>query len=35
MPGGLVWDTGLWLLVIGGLVGMIGSAVAVTRFTDV
>jgi len=35
VPEGFVWDTSIWLLVIGGLVGMIGSAVAVTRFTDV
>ena len=35
VPDGYVWDTSIWLLVIGGLVGMIGSAVAVTRFTDV
>ena len=35
VPDGFVWDTSIWLLVIGGVVGMIGSAVAVTRFTDV
>ena len=35
VPDGFVWDTSIWLLVIGGLVGMIGSAMAVTRFTDV
>ena len=35
VPDGFVGDPSIWLLVIGGLVGMIGSAVAVTRFTDV
>jgi len=35
VPDGFVWDTSIWLLVIGGVVGMIGSAVAVTRYLDV
>ena len=35
VPEGFVWDTSIWLLVIGGVVGMIGSAVAVTRYMDV
>ena len=35
VPDGYIWDTSLWLLAVGGAVGMIGSAVAVTRYTDV
>lgn len=35
VPDGFVWDTSLWLLLLGGTVGMIGSAVAVTRYLDV
>jgi len=35
VPEGFVWDTSIWLLIIGGTVGMIGSAVAVTRYLDV
>ena len=35
VPDGHIWDISLWLLAIGGAVGMIGSAVAVTRYTDV
>ena len=35
VPQGFVWDTSIWLLIIGGTVGMIGSAVAVTRYLDV
>jgi len=35
VPEGFVWDTSIWLLAIGGVVGMIGSAVAVTRYMDV
>ena len=35
VPEGFVWDTSIWLLLIGGTVGMLGSAVAVTRYLDV
>ncbi len=35
VPDGFVWDTSIWLLLIGGAVGMIGSAIAVTRYLDV
>jgi cell division transport system permease protein len=35
VPEGFVWDTSIWLLILGGAVGMIGSAVAVTRYLDV
>ena len=35
VPDGFVWDTSLWLLLLGGAVGMFGSAVAVTRYLDV
>jgi len=35
VPEGFVWDTSIWLLILGGSVGMIGSAVAVTRYLDV
>ena len=35
VPDGYVWDTSIWLLVIGGAVGMVGSAVAVSRYMDV
>jgi|TARA_Y100000294_G_scaffold48649_1_gene45606 cell division transport system permease protein len=35
VPEGFVWDTSIWLLILGGTVGMIGSAVAVTRYLDV
>ena len=35
VPDGFVWDPSLWLLVLGGTVGMLGSAVAVTRYLDV
>ena len=35
VPDGFVWDTSIWLLILGGAVGMIGSAIAVTRYLDV
>ena len=35
VPEGFVWDTTIWLLILGGAVGMIGSAIAVTRYLDV
>jgi cell division transport system permease protein len=35
VPDGYVWDTSIWLLLLGGAVGMFGSAVAVTRYLDV
>ena len=35
VPEGFVWDTSIWLLILGGAVGMIGSAIAVTRYLDV
>jgi|TARA_B100001079_G_scaffold245762_1_gene233903 cell division transport system permease protein len=35
VPDGFVWDTSLWLLLLGGTVGMLGSAIAVTRYLDV
>jgi len=35
VPDGFVWETSLWLLLLGGAVGMFGSAVAVTRYLDV
>ncbi|MBC8365307.1 MAG: ABC transporter permease [Actinobacteria bacterium] len=35
VPEGFVWDTSIWLLILGGAVGMVGSAVAVTRYLDV
>ena len=35
VPDGYVWDVSIWLLLLGGAVGMFGSAVAVTRYLDV
>jgi cell division transport system permease protein len=35
VPDGYVWDISIWLLLLGGAVGMFGSAVAVTRYLDV
>ena len=35
VPDGYVWDTSIWLLILGGAVGMVGSAIAVTRYLDV
>ena len=35
VPDGFVWDTSVWLLIMGGIVGMVGSAIAVTRYLDV
>ena len=35
VPAGYVWDVSVWLLLLGGAVGMFGSAVAVTRYLDV
>ena len=35
VPEGFVWNTSIWLLILGGAVGMIGSAIAVTRYLDV
>jgi len=34
VPDGYVWDTSIWLLLLGGAVGMLGAAVAVTRYLD-
>ncbi len=35
VPDGFVWNTSIWILVIGAAIGMIGSAFAVTRYLDV
>ena len=35
VPDGFVWNTSLWLLLLGGVIGMLGSAIAVTRYLDV
>ena len=35
VPENYVWNTSIWLLVIGAAIGMIGSAIAVTRYLDV
>tara|TARA_B100000929_G_scaffold280396_1_gene258367 strand:- start:718 stop:1614 length:897 start_codon:yes stop_codon:yes gene_type:complete len=35
VPDGYVWNTSIWMLVIGAAIGMVGSAIAVTRYLDV
>ena len=35
VPDGFVWNTSIWMLVIGAAIGMVGSAIAVTRYLDV